>query len=929
MAQERSASDHPNGAQPRIPLLATKLYTPPARPGLVVRPRLLRRLDQGLGSRLILVSAPAGFGKTTLVSEWLQRADRRFAWLSLDEGDNAPARFLAYLIAALRTVQADVGQVARTMLQSPQSPPMESILTVLVNEIATALGDDPLLPGAGFALVLDDYHLLSARSMHDAVTFLLEHLPPQMQLVILTRADPPLPLARLRVRNQLTEIRAHHLRFTLDEAMLFLNQVMGLELSAEDIAALETRTEGWIAGLQMAALSLRDVANPHAFVAAFRGDDRYIADYLLEEVLQRQPLEVQQFLMQTSILDRLGAPLCDAITDRRDSQAVLDTIERANLFLIPLDNRREWFRYHSLFASLLRRRLLDHAGPDSVQQLERRAWKWYAENGLVLDAVDYALACGDYDPAAALIEQLGQQLFLGNELNTLLRWCGMLPDQVVATHLRLNVMAAWAAHATGHPQQCERFVQMIEEGAGITVEDFLGLVPTPQGITALQKSALIEGAVICSRLAVDRFDLERTFSLGERVLPYLTRERDEEPFVHSPPSILHNPQIFILGLAHRYRGDLPTAAQYMSEAEQEARPNEVIHIVALSLGHLGEVQTLRGCLHQAEETFQRALRFAQSYLPHLPAFFGMASVGLGNLAYEWNDLVAAGDHLNAGLELGRLWNSWECLLPGYVGLARLHHARGEWEEACAALDGLLDLPEHNAQIVQPTVEAWRALFALRQGDIAAATRWARTFDPQARDQLRLRWEQNGLVQARLWLAQGKAAEARQLLDRLLADAEKGDRKGRIIEILNLQALVLETQHQRDAALQVLLRALVLAEPEGYIRVFLDEGTPLVELLRQAGSRGIAPQYVSKLLSEFDGIPGTAPTSQQPLVEPLTERELEVLRVLASGRSNQEIADELVIAVGTVKKHLNNIFGKLSVTSRTECVVRAQELGLPE
>jgi LuxR family maltose regulon positive regulatory protein len=927
MVQARSASDRPNDAQPGIPLLATKLYAPPARPGLVARPRLLQRLDRGLDSHLILVSAPAGFGKTTLVGEWLRRADRLFAWLSLDEGDNGPARFLAYLIAALQTIQADVGQVARAVLRSPQPPPMESILTILINEIATAWENDPLLPGAGFALVLDDYHLLSARPIHDAVTFLLDHLPPQMHLVILTRADPPLPLARLRVRNQLTEIRASHLRFTPNEATLFLNLVMGLELSAEDIAALETRTEGWIAGLQMAALSLQDVADPHAFVTAFRGDNRYIADYLLEEVLQRQPVEFQQFLMQTSVLDRLGGPLCDAITDRRDSQAVLNTIERANLFLIPLDSRREWFRYHHLFASLLRQRLLDTAGPDTVQQLKRRARKWYAEHGFILDAVDYALACGDYDPAAALIEQLGQQLFLGNELNTLLQWSGMLPDQVVATHARLNVMAAWAAHATGHPQQCERFVQMIEKAVGITVEDFLGSFPAPPGISALQKSALIEGAVIRSRLAVDRFDLERTFSLGERVLPYLTRERDEEPFVHNPPSILHNPQIFILGLAHKYRGDLPTAAQYMSEAEQEARPNDIIHIVALSLGHLGEVQTLQGCLHQAEETFRRALRIAQSYQPHLSAFFGMASVGLGNLAYEWNDLMAAGDHLNAGLELGRLWNSWECLLPGCVGLARLYHARGEWEEACAALDELLDLPEHNAQIVRPTVEAWRTLFALRQGDIAAATRWATTFDPQARDELCLRWEQNGLVQARLWLAQGKVTEARQLLDRLLADAEKGDRKGRIIEILNLQALVLETQHRRDAALQVLLKALILAEPEGYIRVFLDEGAPMVELLRQAGSRSIAPQYVSKLLSEFDRTPGTAPTPQQPLIEPLSERELQVLRLVAAGKSNPEIAAELVLAVGTVKAHTSNIYGKLGVRSRTQAVARARELKL--
>jgi LuxR family maltose regulon positive regulatory protein len=922
MPRDAQRLDPPSSEPPGEPLLATKLHIPPARPNLVARPRLLERLDQGLAARLILLSAPAGFGKTTLLSAWLAGLPSSATWVSLDTGDNDPVVFLNYLIAALRTIEPEVGERARQVLRSPQPPSIESILTLLINELCTLAED--------VVAVLDDYHLIDTPAVHDIIAFLLEHLPPppgSVHLVIATRVDPPLPLARLRARGHLSEIRESDLRFTTEEAAAFLNRTMGLRLSAEDIAALEARTEGWVAGLQLAGLSLQDVADPHAFVTAFRGDDRYIADYLLEEVLQRQPEEFQQFLMQTSILDRLGGPLCDAVTDRRDSQAVLDTIERANLFLIPLDSRREWFRYHQLFASLLQQRLLSTSDPDTVQQLKRRAWHWYAEHGLILDAVDYALACGDYHPAAALIEQLGQQLFMGNELNTLLQWSRMLPDQVVATHPRLNVMAAWAAHATGHPQQCERFVQMIEEAVGITIEDFLGSFPTPQGISALQKSALIEGAVIRSRLAVDRLDLQRTFSLGERVLPYLTRERDKEPFVHNPPSILHNPQIFILGLAHKYRGDLPTAAQYMSEAEQEARPNNVIHIVALSLGHLGEVQTLQGCLHQAEETFQYALRIAQSYLPHLSAFFGMASVGLGNLAYEWNDLMAAGDHLSAGLELGRLWNSWECLLPGYVGLARLHHARGEWKGAHAALDELLGLPEHNAQMVRLIVEAWRALFALRQGDIAGATRWATTFDPQARDELYLRWEQSALVQARLWLAQGKVTEARQLLDRLLADAEKGDRKGRIIEILNLQALVLEAQHRRDAALQVLLKALTLAEPEGYIRVFLDEGAPMVELLRQAGSRGIAPQYVCKLLSEFDRIPGTAPIPEQPLIEPLSERELQVLRLVASGKSNPEIAAELVLAVGTVKAHNSNIFGKLGVRSRTQAVARARELSL--
>ena len=477
--------DPPSRGPPGEPLLATKLHIPPARPNLVARPRLLERLDQGLAARLILLSAPAGFGKTTLLSAWLAGFPSSVPWVSLDTGDNDPVAFLNYLIAALRTIEPEIGERARQVLRSPQPPSIESILAMLINELCTLAED--------VVAVLDDYHVIDTPAVHDIIAFLLEHLPLRMHLVIATRVDPPLPLARLRARGHLSEIREADLRFTTEEAAAFLNQTMGLRLSAEDIAALEARTEGWVAGLQLAGLSLQDVADPHAFVTAFRGDDRYIADYLLEEVLQRQPVEFQQFLMQTSILDRLGGPLCDAITDRRDSQAVLNTIERANLFLISLDNRREWFRYHHLFASLLRQRLLDTAGPDTVQQLKRRAWQWYAEHDRILDAVDYALACGDYDPAAALIEQLGQQLFLGNELSTLLQWSRMLPDQVVATHPRLNVMAAWAAHATGHPQQCERFVQMIEEAVGITIEDFLGSFPPSQGISALQEVGIDRG----------------------------------------------------------------------------------------------------------------------------------------------------------------------------------------------------------------------------------------------------------------------------------------------------------------------------------------------------------------------------------------------------------------------------------------------------
>lgn len=935
---------------PAETLLRTKLYAPPPRRDLIARPRLLAKLDRALlpPTRLILVSAPAGFGKTTLVSEWLSRVEGSAAgprppsehaqavnpksvWLTLDEADNDPVRFWRYVDAALQTLDPRLGESIRPALYTPQPPPHKTILTGLVNDI--------LAVGLPFTLVLDDYHHIESEAVHEGVNFLVDHLPPLVHLVINTRSDPPLQLARRRGQGALCEVRAADLRFTLDEVTQLINDVLRLGLAPDDLAALESRTEGWIAGLQMAAISLQDVADPHTFVAAFRGDDRYIADYLLEEVLQHQPVEFQQFLLQTSLLDHLSGPLCDAVTGRQDSRAVLNTLERANLFVIPLDNRREWFRYHHLFASLLRQRLLDTSGDEVVRDLKRRAGGWFASHGYVVEAVEAALTCGDFEQAAVLIEQSDVRLFMGSEINTVVRWAQILPETVIAARPRLNLMVAWATHATGHALECERVIQTLEQAAGLAIDQFLDAPPAAQSLGPVLRSALVEGAVIRTSLAVNRLDLPRAFALGERVLPLLVAGSEDEPYAFNPPVRLLAALLFSLGRAHTLRADLIQAEKYLSQAEVEAERVSNLHILAAAVGHLGELQVLQGHLHQAQAVFQRALQLSQDYPPRSSAFWGLASAGLGTLAYEHNDLTAASGHLQTGLELGKLLNAWECLLPGGLGQAHVHQARGEWAQAAAVLDELIELTAADARMVRPAVEACRAWLALRQGDLASAARWVTSFDPQSAGECRLQWEQDGRVAARIWLAQGKLAEAEALLSRLLMEASIDTQGGAAIELAALQALVLEAQQRPDEARQTLRRALALAEPEGYVRLFVDEGTPMRALLadcRLPGDAASAPLagYIEHLLAAFDPSvpawpdhPKREDRPAQALVEPLSDRELEVLRLMAQGLSNPQIARKLYLSPNTLKAHARNIYAKLDVHNRIEAVNRARELGL--
>ena len=899
-------------------VLATKLYIPPPRPQVVPRPRLTERLNEGLQSRLTLVSAPAGFGKTTLVSEWVGGNGRPVAWLSMDQGDSDPARFLIYLVSALQTIAPNIGAKVLGVLESPQPPPSESILTALLNEI-TAIPEH-------FVLILDDYHAIDARPVDSALTFLLEHLPPQMHLVIATREDPQLPLARLRARGHLTELRAADLRFTDSEAAAFLNQVMGLNLSPGEIAALEERTEGWIAGLQLAALSMRDQEDVPGFIQTFAGDHRYIVDYLVAEVLGRQPEQVRSFLLQTSILDRLSGPLCDAVTGQEGGSARLEALERGNFFVVPLDDRRHWYRYHHLFAEVLYAHLMEEQ-PDRVSTLHRRASEWYERNGSMADAIRHALAAEDFERAADLVERVLPALFKSRQEATLLVWLRALPDELIRRRPVLSAWYAGALLASGELDGVEDRLRDAERWLDTAAE-------APMVVVDEEAFHLLPGAIAMWRagLALTLGDVPETVKHARRALD-LAPEDDH---------LRRGGAAALLGLASWTSGDLEAAQRAFAEAM--ARIQQAGHI-SDALGcalALADIQIARGRLCEAMSTYERALQLATQQGD--PVLRGTADmyVGMSELERERNDLEAATQHLLRNKALGEHTGLPQNPYRWRVAMARIRQAEGN-------LDGALDLLHEAERLYAgdfyPNVRPVPALVTrvwLAQGRLGEALAWARERGLSAQDDLSYLREFEHITLARVLLARYKSdradrsiLEALGLLERLLKAAQEGGRGRSAIEILVLQALALQMQGDISAALVPLQRALTLAEPEGYVRIFVDEGPPMAQLLLEAAARGIMSDYTGKLLeasgaeqlSSADESPLPTSLASQPLVEPLSQRELEVLRLFRSELSGPDIARELVIALSTVRTHTNSIYSKLGVNSRRAAAKRAEELGL--
>jgi LuxR family maltose regulon positive regulatory protein len=875
---------------------------------------LIERLDAGLDRKLTLISAPAGFGKTTLLSNWVGGLDLPVAWLSLDKGDNDQTSFLVYFIAALQTIETGIGE---TVPHAPQPPPIESILTELINEVASIEGN--------FILVLDDYHVIEAQAVHNALNFLLDHLPPNMHLVITSRSDPLLQIPRLRAQGQVTELRAENLRFTTQEAARFLNQVMGLALSEDDVLSLETRTEGWITGLHLAALSIQDKEDAAGFISEFTGDDRYIVDYLVDEVLAQRPKGTQDFLLQTSILDRMTGPLCDAVTGQEGGQELLERLDQANLFIVPLDNRRRWYRYHHLFADLLRQRLDEAKNSQEITILHQRASQWYEEHDFIVEAVEHALAAEDFENVIRLIDLGSGELLMQSQQNLLLEWQDELPRELVASHPRFCMIVAWAWVATNHPGEAEDCLQLIEGSLGTEMVDLFSdqaekMDPAVQG-------ALVEVAVMRIELAIEQGNISQVFELARLVLPYL--EDEKRPPLFNQQQDLRTVVLFVLGLAYKISGKLSQADEALSEAAVLGQERGNVHIVSGSVCHLASVQSMQGHLRQAVNTCQRGLKLVQEMVGERPPMSGLIHAQLGNLLYEQNDLEAALHHLQEGIDLAKPWGLLEAFIHGYTGLARVRAAQGDWDGGFAALDELAELGQGNPAVVMPAVEPFRALLWVALGEVDAANRWAMNagLDPQGE----INYTRLGelMVLARVLIARGAHNEVVDWLTRMIDTAEAAGWFGRLIEMRVLLALALQARGDSVESMIPLEQALISAKPEGYVRVFVDEGDPMEALLREAENKDIAPGYVPKLLAAFEtDIVQVEPPSVTSLIEPLSERELEVLRLLKTELSGPEIADELMIALSTMRTHTQNIYSKLGVSNRREAVRRAEELNLP-
>jgi len=919
-----------NGAMP-TPVLATKLFIPPPRPNAVLRTGLIARLNKGLHRRLALISAPAGFGKTTLVSAWLAGCGRPAAWLSLDDADNDPARFLTYLVAALQTIAPTVGANVVALLQSAQPPPSEALLPLLVNQIAA-------LPQPA-VLVLDDYHVLDSPPIDQALAFLVEHLPPQLHLVITSREDPPLPLARLRARGQLTELRATDLRFTPTEAAAFLTEVMGLNLSAHDIATLEARTEGWIAGLQLAALSMQGHQDSSGFIQAFAGDHRYIVDYLVEEVLQRQPEPVRSFLLRTAILDQLSGSLCDAVTGQEHSQAHLEALERGNFFVVPLDDTRHWYRYHHLFADVLKAQLRAEQ-PDHVAALHRRASVWYEHNGGSADAIRHALAAQDSERAADLVELAVASMSRSRQATTLLAWLTSLPNAVIRARPVLSVAYAHLLLDGGELAGVEERLRDAEWWLDQAVAGRAQPGAPAPAMVVMDDATFrrLPGAVAIARAgqALARGDLADTVTFARRVLD-LVPEDDH---------LSRGGAAGFLGLAAWTSGDLETA--HRTFAEGMARLHKAGNIADAVNGAitLAAIRLAQGRLRDALRTYEGALQLALAQGDPVPRGTADVYVGMSELLCERNDLQAATQHLLHSQELGEHTGFPQHPYRWRVTMARIREAQGDLDGALELLDEAEHLYMRDFSPNVRPIAALKARVWVAQGRVGEALGWARTQGLSAHDDLSYGREFAHITLARVLLAHAAREradrlidEALELLNRLLHAAEAGERMGSVIEILVVQALAHQMQGDVPSALAPLERALTLAEPEGYIRLFVDEGAAMAALLGDVLARGTVRVYVETLLAAFRasgarmmgfGLAGSiqhSTSNSHNLVEPLSARELDVLRLLRTDLSGPEIARELMVSLNTLRTHTRKIYDKLGVNHRRAAVHRAAELDL--
>jgi LuxR family maltose regulon positive regulatory protein len=913
----------------------------------VSRRRLLDRLETGLRRKLILVSAPAGYGKTTLLSEWhaaSQGGTLALAWVLLDEQDNDPVRFWSYVFAAFEKVRPGSSKGAGAMLRGlrrlgaapghDRSGSMQAVLAALVNDLVRAQEGD--VPERPLVLVLDDYHTVQNPEIHGTLTFLLDYLPAAIHIVILTRADPPLPLARLRARDQLLELRVPDLRFTAEEVNLFLNRAMALDLPAAAVSALDARTQGWAAGLQLAALSLQGLDRKQAqrFIEAFEGSHRHVLTYLTEEVLQRQPPEEQAFLLQTSILPYLTAPLCDVVMGQPGSQAMLERLANDNLFTTPLDDEGRWYRYHPLFADTLRTRL-QQSSPDLLPELHRRASAWHQGQGALADAVRHALAAEEPEIAAHLVEGGYKRLVMRGELVTLHRWLDALPAGLVETRPRLCLAYAFALAYSGRRESVEAYLQQAERALAATSDTAAG--DSIRGEIAACRAVLasVNWAGACS------------LDLARHALALL-------PAAHSEDELWLRVMILqALANCYRFQGEVREADDVYVEALAASRALDSPFLVQAVTNRRGQNQILQGRLRQAAQTFEGALRQAEDRGGELLWFSGELHAHLGQIYAEWNELDRALQHVQQGIDLSRLAENHLAVLEGYLALAGVQAAQRRAEAASLALDQAQQLAAAaGVPYLSSQVAAQRAWLSMADDSShvlnAQVRQWAETWISQRaqetdEDQPVILREFEDLIVARFWLRLGQLDEALELLAEIETAAQEAGRFGALLQTLLLRALIYRQRDEPDQAKEILWRALALGEPEGYMRTFLDMGPPLRSMLSDlrstppasagasasagiTSSRGALSEllpYADRLLAAFagSGWPGSGAKHL------LTPRELEILALMAAGASNQEIAVQLVVTSGTVKGHVNHILDKLDVHNRTGAVARARELGL--
>lgn len=859
----------------------------------------MERLNARAGQQITLISAPAGFGKTTLLAEWVPTSQHCVTWVSLDDGDNDPTRFWGSFFAALQRLDADLGQSAQQLLESPQPAPIEAIISLVINEISAC--------PVRFVHVFDDYHFIENPAIDQALTFLLEHLPPNLDVIIASRVDPALPLARWRGRGQLVELRVADLRFTLDEIAAFLNGVRCLSLSDAQIAALEDRTEGWIAGLQLAALSMQGHADTSGFIRAFTGSNRFVLGYLAEEVLNGRSEATLDFLLQTSILDRLSEPLCDAVTGGSGSQAILEALEHDNLFIIPLDDESKWYRYHHLFAEVLRARLRQ-THPELIQDLHRRASTWYEQHGSPSEAVSHTLMAQDFAQAARLIESIHGAKWQAGEIKTVQGWLAAMPAEAWRIHPRLWLVQAWAAMTVGDFTKADADLQAAEAALARTDEDNARL-SRPEVAAFRASYASLTQAPLAIELAQQALrDLPRDYWMRGMLVVFL-------------------------GAAHYSAGELLAATQVLAEVPQSppgttARQPHAAHLLAFG----SQLNLAKGKLREARRLLAQALAVVEpggKPIPYVGTLLTYMTAGM--VLYEADELDQVAAYLTRCHALAVEFGSAEVQIYALSYLARVCLARNDIEAATDRYDQVERLIQAHA--FSPSIMAYvnyhRLLLLIRQVRIADLRVWAETHGNQPGPLNAYAFHRLALPQ--IHLASGSPSLARDKLTVLIQEAEATGHQAILIKALILEARTFEALGMRNQALVSLARALTLSEPEGFVRSFVDEGRPIQALLGQV--TGERQAYARRLLAAFvpavSAVCGTEVTRVPvpPPLQPLRDRELEVLRLIAQGYSNHEIASRLVLGLSTIKTHINNLFRKLDVTSRTQAIARARELGL--